>query len=237
MTRGQATSTSDGQSIGRQARTLNRPLVTAWPQPLNDPPKPHGSNDQDGDIQTRSSLHDFCITGTCASQTARQCKLLFPRNDMTEAARPPSIHQTNGGAERDRTADPLLAKQVLSQLSYSPNRVVPIRRRRVAQNKGVVGPGRFELPTSPLSGVRSNQLSYGPDFVQTRQPAHRPTKATSPKRLTIGAKLRKAKGRPSPCEAPPEALADRQAAARPNNVIPGKRNEGGGTRHTVMWFD
>ena len=27
----------------------------------------------------------------------------------------------------------------------------------------MVGPGRFELPTSPLSGVRSNQLSYGPD--------------------------------------------------------------------------
>ena len=26
-----------------------------------------------------------------------------------------------GGAERARTADPLLAKQVLSQLSYSPN--------------------------------------------------------------------------------------------------------------------
>ncbi len=28
--------------------------------------------------------------------------------------------QNFGGAERDRTADPLLAKQVLSQLSYSP---------------------------------------------------------------------------------------------------------------------
>ena len=28
--------------------------------------------------------------------------------------------KTFGGAERDRTADPLLAKQVLSQLSYSP---------------------------------------------------------------------------------------------------------------------
>ena len=27
---------------------------------------------------------------------------------------------------------------------------------------GMVGPGRFELPTSRLSGVRSNQLSYGP---------------------------------------------------------------------------
>ena len=28
--------------------------------------------------------------------------------------------QETGGAERDRTADPLLAKQVLSQLSYGP---------------------------------------------------------------------------------------------------------------------
>ena len=28
--------------------------------------------------------------------------------------------QTGGGADRDRTDDPLLAKQVLSQLSYSP---------------------------------------------------------------------------------------------------------------------
>ena len=28
----------------------------------------------------------------------------------------------NGGAGRDRTDDPLLAKQVLSQLSYSPSR-------------------------------------------------------------------------------------------------------------------
>jgi hypothetical protein len=27
----------------------------------------------------------------------------------------------------------------------------------------MVGPGRFERPTSPLSGVRSNRLSYGPE--------------------------------------------------------------------------
>ena len=32
-----------------------------------------------------------------------------------------SVRTEFGGAERDRTADPLLAKQVLSQLSYSPN--------------------------------------------------------------------------------------------------------------------
>jgi hypothetical protein len=58
----------------------------------------------------------------------------------------------NGGASRDRTDDPLLAKQVLSQLSYGPNMRI------------LVGLGRFELPTSPLSGVRSNQLSYRPEF-------------------------------------------------------------------------
>ncbi len=29
----------------------------------------------------------------------------------------------DGGADRDRTDDPLLAKQVLSQLSYSPGSV------------------------------------------------------------------------------------------------------------------
>ncbi len=28
----------------------------------------------------------------------------------------------------------------------------------------MVGLGRFELPTSPLSGVRSNQLSYRPKW-------------------------------------------------------------------------
>jgi hypothetical protein len=55
-----------------------------------------------------------------------------------------------GGASRDRTGDPLLAKQVLSQLSYGP----PI---------GLVGLGGLEPPTSPLSGVRSNHLSYRPN--------------------------------------------------------------------------
>ena len=42
-----------------------------------------------------------------------------------------------GGAERDRTADPLLAKQVLSQLSYSPNLDRPLQStagRQVVQS-------------------------------------------------------------------------------------------------------
>ncbi len=75
----------------------------------------------------------------------------------------------DGGAERDRTVDPLLAKQVLSQLSYSPLLQVYLYRIRAGEIK-VVGLGRFELPTSPLSGVRSNQLSYRPDSTPPGDP-------------------------------------------------------------------
>ena len=59
------------------------------------------------------------------------------------------------GDEGARTPDPLLAKQVLSQLSYIPE--------DVPDGTGM-GLGRLELPTSRLSGVRSNQLSYRPGF-------------------------------------------------------------------------
>jgi hypothetical protein len=61
-----------------------------------------------------------------------------------------------GGADRVRTDDPRLAKPVLSQLSYSPKTFSGLPRAPL------VGLGRFELPTSRLSGVRSNQLSYRP---------------------------------------------------------------------------
>jgi hypothetical protein len=63
-----------------------------------------------------------------------------------------------GGASRDRTGDLKLAKLALSQLSYGPPKLNGLG----PSNKGMVGLGRFELPTSPLSGVRSNQLSYRP---------------------------------------------------------------------------
>ncbi|CAN0511140.1 unnamed protein product, partial [Laminaria digitata] len=58
-----------------------------------------------------------------------------------------------GGGRRDRTDDLMLAKHALSQLSYAPVNKMII---------SVVGLGRLELPTSRLSGVRSNQLSYRP---------------------------------------------------------------------------
>ena len=77
----------------------------------------------------------------------------------------------DGGADRDRTDDPLLAKQMLSQLSYSPGEEderctmcddSSFIVHRSAFIVRMVGLGRFELPTSRLSGVRSNQLSYRP---------------------------------------------------------------------------
>jgi hypothetical protein len=64
----------------------------------------------------------------------------------------------SGGAKRDRTADLLRARQALSQLSYGPVFLQAFPTQKL------VGLGRFELPTSPLSGVRSNQLSYRPNF-------------------------------------------------------------------------
>ena len=102
-----------------------------------------------------------------------------------------SVRTKNGGAERDRTADPLLAKQVLSQLSYSPNSLGTARTDKISQspfintifpqnpssrsnpsphppntNKRMVGLGRLELPTPRLSSVCSNQLSYRPIHLQ-----------------------------------------------------------------------
>ncbi len=71
-----------------------------------------------------------------------------------------------GGASRDRTGDLKLAKLALSQLSYGP------KQRKVHEVDGchsivaiiapMVGRGGVEPPTSRLSGVRSNHLSYRP---------------------------------------------------------------------------
>ncbi len=96
-----------------------------------------------------------------------------------------------GGAGRDRTGDPLVANQVLSQLSYSPglrwgpldaalirwggrwmqppsDGGPPLWRRSVARE--VVGLSGFEPLTSRLSAVRSSQLSYRP-VDAARQPS------------------------------------------------------------------
>ena len=98
----------------------------------------------------------------------------------------PSSVFWHGGAKRDRTADLLRAKQALSQLSYGPvpddwEQIIRIASRWTIKINSsslldpnsvfclsfsvfwMVGLSRLELPTSPLSGVRSNQLSYRPN--------------------------------------------------------------------------
>ena len=83
----------------------------------------------------------------------------------------------------------MLAKHALYQLSYGPSGapsgqamgrgdLVGQRRLGNASRRGrVVGPGGLEPPTSRLSGVCSNQLSYRPkaigarDRIQSLRPA------------------------------------------------------------------
>ena len=99
--------------------------------------------------------------GRCARSSEPDRRILRMR---TRGPRPPRSDRPapqamgRGGARRDRTDDLMLAKHALSQLSYGPKgsgaqTVVP---------EVVVGLGRLERPTSPLSGVRSNHLSYRP---------------------------------------------------------------------------
>ena len=70
--------------------------------------------------------------------------------------------QKVGGDERNRTADPLLARQVLSQLSYAPTFLL------LSAKTCLVGLSGLEPLTSRLSGVRSNQLSYRPKKINLR---------------------------------------------------------------------
>ena len=93
--------------------------------------------------------------------------------------------KTLSGDGEIRTLDPLLARQVLSQLSYTPmDAGLPSFQRRsliqlcsvfisisqslVALPFQVMGLSGLEPPTSRLSGVRSNRLSYKP--IEIRHP-------------------------------------------------------------------
>ncbi len=113
----------------------------------------------------------------CLLPSLRSAGLMGPGCFRYRAARCP------GGGERNRTVDLLLAKQALSQLSYTPlcrgqkatrqRSVQPVADSRLPAAIGqwpfraggpgrLVGRGGFEPPTSRLSSARSNQLSYQP---------------------------------------------------------------------------
>lgn len=108
-------------------------------------------------------LHDVIIADRASliEGTVAAANLINPRSRYR--SRP----MTGGGARRIRTDDILLAKQALYQLSYGPSHSVSCFKPRRAGSvasvcRRLVGPIRFELMTSRLSSVRSNQLSYGP---------------------------------------------------------------------------
>jgi hypothetical protein len=50
-----------------------------------------------------------------------QCRLRSLLRDISQPTRHPNPTSDHGGGDRTRTDDPLLAKQVLSQLSYTPS--------------------------------------------------------------------------------------------------------------------
>jgi hypothetical protein len=122
-------------------------------------------------IQLSENREAFASCGTVAAEPHRGSIIFSGRDPVIRS----------GGADRDRTDDLRLAKPALSQLSYSPVQGVagtadPTARppSGVAQDRRVyvdsrlerVGQGRVELPTSRLSGVRSNHLSYWPFSVK-----------------------------------------------------------------------
>ena len=124
-------------------------------------------------------------------------ELLKNSNSSTTAA------GSDGGDERARTADLLVANQALSRLSYIPvlqsdsgngPRHEPARFRstvhprhrspafhvmRLAPNHSdMVGLPGFEPGTSRLSGARSDQLSYRPATSPERPETHPPRRAS-----------------------------------------------------------
>ena len=103
--------------------------------------------------------------GTCADKI----KLLAERS-KTSFCRPAALRPYLHGDGGIRTLDPLLARQVLSQLSYTPIResvfcfLHPLNGLFHYQISLAMGLSGLEPPTSRLSGVRSNRLSYKPIF-------------------------------------------------------------------------
>ncbi len=103
-------------------------------------------------IRSSKPPHQFDPLGR---ESRASCQSSAPPLEVAPVLAIPCETQKRSGAERDRTDDLRLAKPALSQLSYSPSR-----------SSISVGQGRLELPTSRLSGVCSNHLSYWPGLFE-----------------------------------------------------------------------
>ena len=108
----------------------------------------------------------------CQSQTSFALEFYFVKRPLVVAVE--SLHRIVclfGGGKRARTAGLLRARQALSQLSYTPRQMV-----------GLSG---LEPPTSRLSGVRSNHLSYKPTSKSFRYALNAPALPVSGAQLNI----------------------------------------------------
>ena len=79
----------------------------------------------------------------CKPENPKRSKGHFRGASARNPAPRSAARFAGNGAERDRTADPLLAKQVLSQLSYSPE------SDRRTSNHGQLRRGASALRTAP----------------------------------------------------------------------------------------
>ena len=102
-----------------------------------------------------SSLHNFRQNRHTLHKSGANL-FFFPRTSQSAS------NTELGGAERDRTADPLLAKQVLSQLSYSPIRFSQGQH----DNNAAEGPARSLAGQRP----RTNKLKRLPGHTMRRKP-------------------------------------------------------------------
>ena len=109
-----------------------------------------------------------CESGRCVA------KIRIGLGLRTNRSSRPSL--MSGGDSGARTRSLRLAKPALSQLSYIPGLGLQPRLRSrgsaieesCCRAGALVGLGGLEPPTSRLSGVRSNQLSYRPTPSQCR---------------------------------------------------------------------
>ena len=109
----------------------------------------------------------------CESGTASRRSIWVSAVRLNRSSKPSLV---SGGDSGARTRSLRLAKPALSQLSYIPGsaRSSPALHRACGapgdrcRPGALVGLGGLEPPTSRLSGVRSNQLSYRPTPSQCR---------------------------------------------------------------------
>ena len=131
--------------FSRLSRGLHAQTSARAQTPRSQPVEPHSPTPFAQGSGARGSTPDlFTMSNSRAARTGRR------RSRSSRTGRPFPLAGANprpGGGERDRTDDLLLAKQALSRLSYAP----------FSGGGRLVGLGRLELPTSRLSGVRSNQ--------------------------------------------------------------------------------